>query len=79
MTGEGLVGNAFSQSRLVFSHDVQNLTPIQYPLFAFARQYDLHASVAVGVSLKQQPDRVAVLELFLTSGSAEGGFQQVRH
>jgi hypothetical protein len=51
LAGEGLVGSAFAHSRVVFSPDVQTLTPMQYPLFAFARQFDLHASVAVGVSL----------------------------
>jgi len=38
--GEGLVGNAFATSKLVFSHDVQNLTPIQYPFVTFARQHN---------------------------------------
>jgi len=38
--GEGLVSNAFATSKLVFSHDVQNLTPIQYPFVTFARQHN---------------------------------------
>jgi hypothetical protein len=47
LEGDGLVGSAYSTRRLVFCHDVQTLTPSQYPLVAYARQFGLHACVCL--------------------------------
>jgi len=71
------VGNAFATSKLVFSHDVQNLTPIQYPFVTFARQHNLRASVALVVrSQATHPERVAVMEFFLPHEKDADDYEQ---